>query len=105
MKTSTRVAAAALALSCLFAGAASATERERFTVRVSQSGLDLHTEAGRHALEARVRRVASSACVAPATMINARIEQKRCTDELLQDAARQVAMRIDRDTRLASLSR
>jgi len=104
MKISTRVAAATLALSCLSAGAASAADRETFTVRVSQAGLDLHTEAGRRALEARVRRVAGWACLAPANVTDPRLEQKRCTDELLEDAARQVAMRLDGGTRLASLS-
>lgn len=106
MKTFYRVAAAAFVLSCLPAGVASAESRETFTIRVSHLGLDLQTEAGRAGFDARVRRAARWACLVRGASFEAHQHATRCTDELLQDARRQVAMRTDSGAvRLASLSR
>lgn len=105
MKTFHRVAAAALALSCLSAGVASAEQRETFTIRVSPVGLDLNTDAGRAGFDSRVRRAARWACPESGASLEARRQAMRCTDELRQDARRQVARITENGAqRLASLS-
>ena len=106
MKTFHRVAAAALALSCLSTGAAAAEQRETFTIRISHQGLDLDTAAGRAGFDARVRRAARWACTMRGASLEAYQHAARCTEELRQDARRQLAKRTEGGAlRLASLSR
>lgn len=109
MKTFYGVAAAAFALSCvscLSSGVAAAEQRDTFTIRVSPRGLDLTTEAGRAGFDARVRHAARWACTERGASLEAHQQAMRCTDELRQDARRQVAKRTEGGAqRLASLSR
>jgi UrcA family protein len=108
MKTSNHAAFAAAALSCLFAAAvptaASASEREPVQVRVSTKGLDLHTDAGRRALEKRIVRAAQAVCVPQGATLDMRLDAMRCFNEIRADGANKlVALAGRQDVRLASV--
>ncbi|MEH3159812.1 MAG: UrcA family protein [Sphingomonas taxi] len=96
MKISSRAAAAALALSCAFAGTTAVaapldSHREAVTIRVSHAGLDLGTAAGRDRFNARVRRAAGYACALRGAAMDLRVDSDRCVEEMVADAAVQIA--------------
>lgn len=111
MKISYRAAAAALVLSCPLAGTVAIAapipaHREPVTIRVSHAGLDLHTAAGRQRFTARVRRAAGVACAPRGATVEMRIDSERCIDEMVADAAVQLAARTRTEgPQLASLAR
>jgi UrcA family protein len=106
MKTSHHAAIAAAALSCLFAAVpsiAAAAERDPVQVKVSARGLDLHTEAGRRTLEARIVRAAHAACIPTGATLEMRLDAQRCFREMREDGTRQLAALTGDDVRLAAL--
>lgn len=82
MKTYSRVASAALVVSCLIAGSANAQRREPVSARVSIKGLDLDNPKHRKVLDARIMRAANWACAPRNAELAERRDSERCKQEM-----------------------
>ena len=100
----TNAASVAIAAACLFSTNASASPaREPVSVRVSGSGLDLTSDAGRRAFQRRVRSAITAACEPHDNGLDAFADARRCRDEMIADASGKMAAILARPgTQLAS---
>ena len=105
MKLFIRVASAAIVGACLFsAGASAGTLREPVSVRMSLTGLDLTSDAGRTAFQRRMRLAIASACQPRTGGLDAMADSRRCRAEMTTDASVKMATLFGRSgTQLASI--
>ncbi len=105
MKLFISVASAAIVGACLFSTAATASSaRDPVSVRVSRAGLDLTSDAGRAALQRRLRSAIASACAPRSGGLDALADSQRCRKEMTADATVKMAAWFGRTgTQLASI--